>query len=74
MKKLSCGTPAKLNMPVEVIDSTGGHKRGTVTTITGIDGMVVNKSGHKIDLFRWRSIVDCNGWLQNVQSLKCLSK
>jgi hypothetical protein len=74
IKKLSDKTTAKIGQSVEVIRSADRFSVGDVTQITSIKDVVINKDGHKIDLSRWKHIIQVSGeWLININNAKSLT-
>ena len=70
-KYLSDGTLAELGMKVEIVGYAEGMKHGDQSIITSIDGQVINKAGHNIDLMHWARKVQCsNGWLVDINQLR----
>lgn len=62
-KYLSDGTKAEIGMQVEIVGYAEGFKHGNRTIITNINGQVLNKANHKIELIQWANKVQClDGW------------
>lgn len=70
-KYLSDGSKAEVGLTVKILGYTEGLTRGEVTKITSIQGMVINKSEHTLDLSRWKNIIQVDGgWLVNISNVK----
>lgn len=69
-KILSCGNKAKVGDKVKIIAFSEGFKLNSITTITATEGIVLNKSNHPINLNRWKHIIQCEGWLVNINNVK----